>query len=234
MASNYVISAFTLRMHTDDAEMIGLAERASELLVAELNDGELKLAFHGLGERFAAMFPADGPNHFGSFLRLFDNPGYPMFDCDVTVTPAGDDGWCTVFFFGYQFGVGSVARLIFAACKSALPCTFSWALTCDRLRPSEFGGGCAIITEAGIDFHTTTGIIDRTVQRLAFGKGEALHGLVLAKREAINGMDFWNTEAGFGPLASATVFSETAAAHFEKPAGHEDADWLTLPAPLPA
>lgn len=161
MANHYVTSACTLRMTAADAEMIRFAQDASDLLSAGMEDDDLKYAFDALDPRFKALFPAVGPSHFGSFLELFDDHDFSTFDCAITISEPDVAGWCEVFFCGQQFGVAAVAELIFAACKSALPCAFSWAFTCDRLRPGEFGGRCVAITEAGIEFHSTTGIPPR-------------------------------------------------------------------------
>lgn len=232
MANHYLTAAFTLRMRAVDAEMIPLAEEASAILSNAFEDDDLKAAYAALGDRFAALFPAEGASSFGSFLKLFDDPEFPTFDCDITIGAPDEDGWCEVYFCGQQFGVQAVAQLIFTACKSALPCAFSWAFTCDRLRPGEFGGGCVVMTEAGIEFHSTNGIIDRAIAHVAFGEAEGLHGFVLARREARGGLGFWNIDSGFGLLAGATVFNEDQAAAYTHPEAGDETEWLALPPPL--
>jgi len=163
MANNYLSSSFVLEMTTEDAEMVKLAQDASVILQYYAGDTPRDTDYKKLGPRFAAVFPHKGGEDFGSFLELFDDPTFPTFDCDIKIAQPNDEGRCLVSFSGNQFGVDQVANLIFTACKSALPCAFSWAHTCDALRPDEFGGGCVIITDAGIDFHSTTGIMSRVL-----------------------------------------------------------------------
>lgn len=159
MANNYLSSSFVLEMTAEDAEMVKLAQDASYYA----SDTPRDIDYKKLGPRFAAVFPHKDGEDFGSFLDLFDDPTFPTFDCDIKIEQPNDEGRCLVSFSGNQFGVDQVANLIFTACKSALPCAFSWAHTCDALRPDEFGGGCVIITDAGIDFHSTTGIMSRVL-----------------------------------------------------------------------
>lgn len=163
MANNYLSSSFILEMTAEDAEMVRLAQEASVILEFYAGDSPRDIEYKKLGPRFAALFPPKDEDDFGSFLDLFDDPNFPSFDCSIVISEVDADGHCKVSFSGHQFGVDQVANLIFTACKSALPCAFSWAHTCDALRPDEFGGGCVIITEAGIDFHSTTGIIGRVL-----------------------------------------------------------------------
>lgn len=147
MSNNYVTSSFVLNMTVQDANMVRLAERASGIV--EIMEGEDRHeAYRSLGPDFATLFPSKDGDDFGSLLDLFDDPDFPTFDCDITINEPDADGRCEVDFSGRQFGVDQVANLIYAACKSALPCAFSWAFTCDKLRADEFGGGCVIITAA--------------------------------------------------------------------------------------
>jgi hypothetical protein len=163
MANNYLSSSFILEMTAEDAEMVRLAQDASVILEFYAGDSPRDIEYKKLGPRFAALFPPQDGDDFGSFLDLFDDPDFPSFDCSIVISEVDAEGHCKVSFSGNQFGVDQVANLIFTACKSAIPCAFSWAHTCDALRPDEFGGGCVIITEAGIDFHSTTGIIGRVL-----------------------------------------------------------------------
>lgn len=163
MANNYLSSSFILEMTAEDAEMVRLAQDASVILEFYAGDSPRDIEYKKLGPRFAALLPPKDGDDFGSFLDLFDDRDFPSFDCSIVISEVDAEGHCKVSFSGNQFGVDQVANLIFTACKSALPCAFSWAHTCDALRPDEFGGGCVIITEAGIDFHSTTGIIGRVL-----------------------------------------------------------------------
>ncbi|WP_051768185.1 hypothetical protein [Sphingobium sp. DC-2] len=156
MSNSYVKAAFSLFMSEKDAAMVAKAQRASDLLTDNHSDTDLKISFDALGHDFITLFPAKGPNHFGSFLELFDDPSYPMFDCDIRVGDADSCGVCEVTFSGEQFGIEAVANLIRVAAKSALPCGFEWSCTSDKLRCDEFGGGYVVITEYGPAFHTTS------------------------------------------------------------------------------
>lgn len=159
MSNSYVKAAFSLFMSAEDAAMVAKAERASELLTDNHSDTDLMISFDALGHDFITLFPAKGPNHFGSFLELFDDPAYPMFDCDITIGEPDSCGVCEVTLSGDQFGVEAVARLIHVACKSALPCGFEWSCTSDKLRCDEFGGGYVVITGDGPVFHTTSTLL---------------------------------------------------------------------------
>lgn len=59
-------------------------------------------------------------------------------------------------------------------------------------------------------------------------------GFVLATRDQVHGLSFWNNEYGFGPLFNATVFAEAEATAFDKPIADYEPEWLALPAPLRA
>ncbi|VWX51050.1 hypothetical protein [Novosphingobium sp. 9U] len=63
----------------------------------------------------------------------------------------------------------------------------------------------------------------------ARSQDEDLRPLVIAKRDAEHGLDFWNNEAGFGRLADATVFTPAEAAEFDLPIADDEPEWLTLP-----
>lgn len=159
MSNTYVKAAFSLFMSAEDAAMIARAQRASEVLTDNLSDKDLKLSFDALGYEFITLFPAKGPNDFGSFLDLFDDHAYPTFDCNVVIDKPDSCGVCEVTFSGEQFAVEAVARLIHVACKSALPCGFEWSYTSDKLRCDEFGGGYAVITQDGPTFYSTSTLL---------------------------------------------------------------------------
>ena len=67
---------------------------------------------------------------------------------------------------------------------------------------------------------------------LARATNEGVDGYVLAIRDKEHGLSFWNTEAGFGRLANATVFSEDEAAQYDKPIADDEPEWLAMPALL--
>ena len=187
-------------------------------------------AFDGLGPAFAAAFPPTDDDPFGSFLALFDDGDLPVFSCRIDVDDTPDEaGKIQVFFHGDQVSVDAVALLVFATCKSALPCGFEYALDCDRLRPGEFGGGYAAITAAGVSFGNSARQLERALER---DQEEGVDGFVLTTRHPEYGLSFWNNETGFGRLRDATVFTEAEAATFNKPIAADEPEWLAMPAPL--
>lgn len=232
MSNSYTKSAFSILMSTTDVTTLSLVRKAVEILDRVSDDEDLKLSFDGLGTAFSRAFPAKGPNDFGSFLELFDDPDFPRFGCDIDIEEPGSDGLCAVTFRGEQVDVEAVANLIFTACKTALPCAFEWARVTDRLCVGEFGGGCVVVTAAGIQYHNTRDILDRAITREISGPDEAVDGFVLALADQEHGLSFWNNEHGFGRLALATVFSEAEAGRFDKPIAHTEPEWLAMPAPL--
>ena len=232
MSNSYVKAAFALVMSSTDADVVTAALTAADLLDGGEDDGDLRQAFHDLGPAFAAAFPPKGRSGFDTFLELFDDPDFPSFGCRVDIGEGNEDGTCEVVFSGEEFGAEQVAGLIFTACKSALPCAFAWSYDCDRLRVGKFGGGCVVITNAGIDYHTTTGIIDRALSREIKDPDEAIDGYVLATRDREHGLSFWNHDQGFGRLELASVFSIDEADKFDKPVAADEPEWLAMPVPL--
>jgi hypothetical protein len=231
VSNSYTKAAFCILMSPADVTTLNLAEKAVDILDTVSDDEDLKLSFDALGVGFHKVFPAKGPNDFGSFLQLFDDPAYPRFGCSIDIEEPGTNGLCEVTFTGEQIEVEAIARLIFAACKSALPCGFEWAHDADRLRVGEFGGGTVVITAAGIQYHSTRDVLDRANIREISEPDEAVDGLVMVLRDK-NGLRFWNNRIGFGSLADAKVFSKAEADRLNKTFKHGTLKWLALPAPL--
>ena len=232
MANSYTKAAFCILMSPADVTILSAATRAIDILEGDSTDEDLTLSFDALGIAFHTAFPAKGDNDFGSFLEIFDEPDHPTFGCDIDIEEPDKEGRCAVTFSGEQVEIEPVARLIFTACKSALPCAFEWSHGSDRLRVGEFGGGCVVITASGIAYHNTRDILDRAITREISGSDEAVDGFVLALADREHGLSFWNNELGFGRLALATVFSENEAGRFDKPIAHTEPEWLAMPAPL--
>jgi hypothetical protein len=51
---------------------------------------------------------------------------------------------------------------------------------------------------------------------------EGAFGFVLATRDRIHGLSFWNSDYGFGPLFNATVFGEAEAAAYSVPIADDE------------
>lgn len=232
MSNSYTKAAFCILMSPADATMLSLAVKAIDILDTVSDDEDLKLSFDALGVRFGEVFPAKGPNAFGSFLDLIDDPAHPSLGCDIDIEEPDTEGRCAVTFSGEQVEVEAVARLTFTACKSALPCAFEWAHGMDRLRVGEFGGGCVVITVAGIDYHNTRDILDRAITREIRDPDEAVDGVVMVFRDPEHGLRFWNQATGFGSLPKARVFSRAEADRLDEQCTHGKLEWLAMPAPL--
>jgi hypothetical protein len=232
MSNSFTKAAFALLMSREDAALLREAEKAADLLDTNGNDAELATAYETLDERFRAIFPPKGESNFDTFLDLFEDRDFPYLDARIEIEDAESADHVRVTFSGDQFGVDQIANLIFRACKSALPCGFSWSYDCDRLRVGEFGGGCVVITAAGIQWHSTQAILEHAFKRIEAGPLEGVDGFVLATRDKEHGLSFWNNADGFGSLATATVFSEADAAAFDKPLADDEPEWLAAPTPL--
>jgi hypothetical protein len=234
MSNSYTKAAFALLMSRDDAAMLREAEKAVDLLDTNGEDAELAAAYDTLDARFRAVFPPEGESRFDSFLALFEDRNFPYLDARIEIEDAETADHVRVTFSGDQFGIEQVANLIFRACKSALPCGFSWSNDCDRLKVGEFGGGCVVITADGIQWHSTQSVLEHAFRRIEAGPHEGVDGFVLATRDPEHGLSFWNNADGFGSLATATVFSEADAAAFDKPLANDEPEWLAVPAPITA
>ena len=169
MSNTYTKAAFQLLMSREDAALLRTAQRAVDIIDTNSADADLAAAYDTLGERFHAVFPPEGPHRFGSFLRLFDDWHFPYLDALIDVEEDAAEADVKVTFTGEQFGVTQMAELIFAGCKSALPCGFAWCHGADRLRVGEFGGGCVVITEAGVTYHNTSDILADALRSITAG-----------------------------------------------------------------
>ncbi|MEP3145490.1 hypothetical protein [Qipengyuania citrea] len=226
MANNYLQAAFAVTVTAAEARLIAAVENAVEALDQGLEGEDRQAAFDALGPAFAEAFPPGEDDPFAAVLAIFPDANFPYLDATISFDEEDDDRK-TVSFTGDQFGIEQIANLLFACAKSALPLGFEYAYTCDRLRHDEFGGGAVVITETGIRYRSTSDIVR---EALAARSDEGANGYVLATRDAEHGLSFWNTEEGFGRLATATVFSEREAAEYDKPIADDEPEWLACPA----
>lgn len=230
MANSYTKAAFALTVTAGEANMLRLAERAVDILNTNGADEDLALGYDSLGTAFHALFPPKGTSMFESFLDLFDDWSFPYLDCRIDLSEPDANGPVQALFSGDQFGVEPVAKLIRIACPSALPCGFAWSSDCDRLHPGEFGGGCVVITADGIDWHSTTGILEHALLR-AENRHDGIDGHVLAVRSPEGEIAFWNRTDGLVGLDRATVCRGDEAAEVDLSA-FDAAEWMALPAPF--
>ena len=231
MANSYVKAAFAVSFLPDEAFLIEQAFEAAELLADGIEPEAATELYDGFGAAFAAAFPRGADDPFEAVRALFDDPDYPIFGCELDVDQPGPDGRVKAWFGGEQVAVDALPRLFHLAAPASLPIGFEFALTCDRLRADEFGGGFALATADGPIWGDTRRMLERAFERT---QGEGVDGYVLATRDRDNGLSFWNNEAGFGRLAAATVFSEAEAARHDVPIADDQPEWLALPAPLGA
>lgn len=230
MANSYTKAAFGLTVTAAEAALLAGAIEAAALLDDGDDDPAARAAsFATLGADFATAFPPTDDDPFAGFLTLFDDADYPYLGCDIDIGEADAVGRVEVYFSGEQFDVGVAAELVFRVCRSALPFGFEYAFDCDKLRAGEFGGGYVLITAEHVHFNGTATLLDRALAR-AHGD-TTIDGFVLTTRHSEHGLSFWNNDAGFGPLARATVFTEREADDYDVPIADDQPEWLALPAP---
>lgn len=160
MANHYLKASFVLTVAPDEADLIGLAFEAAELL-ADRPDEEEQVARHaGFGPAFADAFPVGEDDPFAGFRDLFDEPDHPTFGCSVERLGTDGDGREQLWFSGEQVGIDALPRLFCVAAPTALPFAFEFSFDCDRLRIGEFGGGIAIAEADGARWITTRALVE--------------------------------------------------------------------------
>ena len=220
MADYYTQTSFAIQVSEDEAALI---DEIDPLLRA-LSDGfetaaEAETAYAATSARFQAVFPkgADGDPFF-ALTSLFDDPIWPSIGCDLETQPIPDrPGHFQLWVSGDDVRPFDLAALLQRICPSALPFRFGWAYTCSRHRIDAFGGG---YMEVGAGCITRLIDPDDPIDP---------QRLVLAARDAENGLSFWNGATGFGALVGATVFSKADAEIAILPAGADRPEWLELP-----
>lgn len=232
MSNCYVHASFAITVTAAEAEALADVTRAVEALDDAAGDPAIDLAgrYEALSPAFRTAFPAETENPFGSFIAVFSDPDYPGLGFTIEALEPKADSRTDVVLSGDQFGVEEAANLLFAVCKSALPFGFEYAMTCDRLRPGEFGGGFVVVASDGITYQGTRDGLDRALARSA---GDGDRHFVLSERDPEHGLRFWNRDAGFGALedASPLTSAEVDAACFDIPAGTTSHVWMALPRP---
>ncbi|PTD15894.1 hypothetical protein CV103_21430 [Sphingomonas fennica] len=230
MANHFTKASFTLAVTAAEAEVVRRVDDAIDALDdASLEPEQRAARFAALGPAFAASFAPTDADPFSGFVGIFPDPDYPRLGFTLQVDSAGADDRVGVWIHGDQVDIEAAAGLIQAAAKSALPFGFEYALDCDRMRPCEFGGGFVVIRADDIEFGGSARGLEKALSRRP---DEAENGLVIATRDAEEGLLFWNSDTGFGALETATVFSDAEAANADLPIADDQPEWLALPPPL--
>ena len=206
-------TAFTIAVTAAEAAMLSeAADLADALMAAKPEDAPPVLS-----DGFAALFPPRPEGDAASgFRALFCDGDCPDFGCDIQVDADGEAA--NVTFAGSQVDTEAIAELIRRCCASALPVRFGWAATCSKYRNDAFGGGTIEITRFDIRDVINSHLDDPLLVLTTGGAdGETL---------------YWNEENGFGPLESATVYTDRESEHVTVIA--DDApEWEALPRRVP-
>ena len=208
-------TAFSLVVTAEEAALVAEAVVLADALIAA-KPGE---ALPSLSPAFAALFPprpAGEGDACSGFRQLFSDGEYPDFGCAIDVGHGGEDE--VIRFAGSQVDTDAVAELIRRCCVSALPLRFGWAATCSKYRDNGFGGGTIEITRFDIRDIVNPDLENPLLVLTTSGQdGETL---------------FWNEDAGFGPLAGATVYTDHEAEHVKVVAA-DAPEWVSLPRRVP-
>jgi len=164
MADYFTKTAFEIKVTAAEAALLHECLDVASTLFDIEDEVSLTGVASQLSTAFRQTFPAIAGDSFASFRGLFVDPDFPEFGVSLTVRCQGDDSAVLVF-SGEQVHVDAVARLIRKVCKSALPFSFSWASTCSRMRPGEFGGGYFVITDQDIIGGSTDDLIRQALKK---------------------------------------------------------------------
>lgn len=131
--------------------------------------------------------------------------------------------------------IGTPAEILaLAAAYAEIPDGLGRKLEIDRLRaphnpdrhqPDAVGGGGFMIDATGIHWIGTSMVHDRA---------RFSPKLVIAMRDAEEGLVFWNERDGFGSLGAAQVYTEEQTRSVDLPITDNQPEWLALPASLVA
>lgn len=178
MADNYLITAFTLPVSAEEADLLtesfAVAAEIASGFASVVESDEMTAAkryYDARSEAFRTAFPPQGGEEdpFATFFLLFDDPQFPEFDADLSIHDAEGGSGKYAFIRGDQADVSAIAELIQKVCRSALPFGFEWARTSRQLRPGEFGGGYYVVTETAVLGGSTAWQMRQALQSLKVG-----------------------------------------------------------------
>lgn len=221
MADYYTQTAFALRVDAAEADILPEIDDVLDAIQTGFESPEDALAFwQSCSVRFRQLFPADDPNQpFAHFTALFSDESYPSHGAEITCSPdPSREGGAVLDICGDSVDPYALAGLLRILLPSAIPFRFGWAETCSRMRVDSFGG-CFLEVST-----------DRIVPLHSLGQDLDRQHLVVVVKDPACGLLFWNNAEGFGPLKTATVFTQREADAVRLPyAGGVAPGWLELP-----
>ena len=221
MADYYTQTAFALRVDAADAEILPEIDDVIDAIQTGFENPEEALAFWAsCSERFRQLFPANDPRQpFERFTTLFSDETYPSHGAEITCsTDPANEGGAILDVSGDSVDPYALAGLLRILLPSALPFRFGWAETCSRMRVDSFGGGFVEVSA------------ERIVPLHSLGQDLDRQHLVAVVKDPACGLLFWNNAEGFGPLKTATVFTQREADAVRLPyTGSVAPGWLELP-----
>lgn len=223
MAEHYCRASFSIKVTAAEA---ALMTEVLTLDIDGLSPSELDGFYQLRSPEFRETFPSTDEDAFSGFRALFTDPQDPHPCFTMRQEDASASGGVTLGIYGDNIDVEALANILFAVCRSAHPIGFCFSYGCSKLRADEFGGGYALISNAGVVLRDTDSELRRALAEIEAEDGRPL---VIAKRDNENGLDFWNNEHGFGRLADATVFSPAEAQQYDLPIADRAPEWLTMP-----
>jgi hypothetical protein len=173
--------------------------------------------YQACSDAFRQAFAYDGTSQpFDAFRHIFADPDYPSAPA-VFVPTTQDQVIVHYSVMGDNIEPDVLAELLRRTCPSILPLRFGFARTASRPRYDAFGGGYYEVRA-------------NRVVPLAYSDEDVDRGyLVIAMKDPEEGLLFWNDIDGFGPLASARIFTEQQASDYDLPIADAQPEWMTLP-----
>ncbi|MDT0576394.1 hypothetical protein RM533_09360 [Croceicoccus sp. F390] len=223
MADHYTKASFVIEAHVKDIEFLN---EIVDLQLSQVPETEWRQQFEKRSARFKNAFPGSDEDPFEAYRALFSDGNYPIADFDIHHMGPTKTDHERIIISGDQIDPETIAKIMQAACPSALPTGFCYAYGCSKLRPDEFGGGFVLITADAIVFRGTQ---EGLSEALAQIENEDARPLVLATRDLEHGLSFWNDHSGFGRLADATVYTPRQAEKTDPPIAGDEPEWITMP-----
>ncbi len=219
MSDYYVQTCFAFSVTPKEASHILAAARLAEVLSGNPDDDILAAQWHCLTPDFHASFPPTGAEPWSGFRSLFPDPEYPSFGVTFEhATPP--EATERVVVHGDQFDPDACAQLIAAIVTETLPVFATWSTSSSKYRLDEFSGGAFRIDKSGIHFISSHDI---------YSTRRFEPKLVLTTRTDEDGLLFWNNDAGFGPLAQASLYTQSEADALGTVITNDEPEWIALP-----